>query len=381
MAAAAGGEIRAGIGPRLRVAREKKGLTILQAAEKMHVDSRILESLEAEDFAALGAPVYARGHLRHYAELVDESPAELQALYAEATKSQPAQPDLTRIARGEPQDDSRRLAAPALIGMIAVAVIGSVWWVINLSGDKVQPAPPRSTAASSSVAAPSAAGDDTNTPGQAGTEADNQNQVAQPAPADARRSAPGSKSASPRGSAAAGLASAAPGGTRPSASGSAPAARSGAPGGITPSSTTPGGPRNTSANAAVASATPANAVSSTRVAAATPVTNTPATAPNPGSRAKDGELTLRFSSDSWAEVYDASGQRLFYDVGAAASAHTVKGPAPLRVVLGNAAGVAVEYNGRPALVPASNQPDGSARFMINARGRAVATSAPASNGD
>jgi cytoskeleton protein RodZ len=378
MAAAAGGEIRAGIGPRLRVAREKKGLTILQAAEKMHVDSRILESLEAEDFAALGAPVYARGHLRHYAELVDESPAELQALYAEATKAQPAQPDLTRIARGEPQDDSRRLAGPALIGVIAVAVIGSVWWVINLSGDKVQPVPPRSTAASSSVAAPSAAGDDTNTTGQAGAEADNQKPVSQPAPADVRGHSPASRSASQRGNATAGLASAAPGGTRPGTAGSTPAARSGAPGGATPANTTPGGPRNTSANAA---ATPANSVPPTRVAAATPATNTPATAPNPTSRAKDGELTLRFSSDSWAEVYDAAGQRLFYDVGAASSAHTVKGPAPLRVVLGNAAGVAVEYNGRPALIPASNQPDGSARFMINAHGRAVPTSATASNGD
>ena len=349
MAAAAGGEIRAGIGPRLRAARDKKGLSILQAAEKMHVDSRILESLEAEDFAALGAPVYARGHLRHYAELVDESPTELQALYAEATKAQPALPDLTRIARGEPQDDSRRLVGPALMGVIAVAVLGSVWWVLNLSGDKVSPAPPRSTLASNSVAAPAAAGDDTNTTGQAGNGADNQSPVPQPAPADARGKSPVSKPASPRGNAT--------------------------------TNTTAGGPRNTSANAPAASATPANAAPPTRVAAATPATNTPATAPNPTSRAKDGELTLRFSSDSWAEVYDASGQRLFYDVGAASSAHTVKGPAPLRVVLGNAAGVAVEYNGRPALVPASNQPDGSARFMINARGRAVATSAPASDGD
>jgi cytoskeleton protein RodZ len=96
MAAEAGGDIRAGIGTRLRAAREKKSLTILQAAEKMHVDARTLESLEAEDFAALGAPVYARGHLRHYAELVGESPTELQQLYADSTKAAPAQPDLTR---------------------------------------------------------------------------------------------------------------------------------------------------------------------------------------------------------------------------------------------------------------------------------------------
>src|SRR5580698_1399548 len=118
----------------------KKSLTILQAAEKMHVDARILESLEAEDFAALGAPVYARGHLRHYAELVGESPAELQQLYADSTKATPAQPDLTRIARAEPVADSGKLVGPAVIGLVAVGIIGVVWWVFTLSvADKVQP--------------------------------------------------------------------------------------------------------------------------------------------------------------------------------------------------------------------------------------------------
>ena len=103
-----------------------------------------------------------------------------------------------------------------------------------------------------------------------------------------------------------------------------------------------------------------------------PATAAPAapTAP-PATRAKQGELTLKFSSDSWAEVYDATGQRLFYDVGAASSAHTVRGAAPLRVVLGNASGVALEFNGRPASIPSTVAPDGSVRFVINAHGRAV----------
>ena len=125
------GDTRAGIGTRLRAAREKKGFTLLQAAERLHLDSRILEWLEAENFAALGAPVYARGHLRHYAELVDESPAQLQELYAEATRSTPAQPDLTKIARAEPESDAGRFAVPAMVGLVAVAIIGTVWWFIQ----------------------------------------------------------------------------------------------------------------------------------------------------------------------------------------------------------------------------------------------------------
>src|SRR3977135_3470887 len=64
MASEVGGEQRCGRGARLRGAREKKGLTVLEAAEKLHVDARTLEALEAEDFAALGADVYVRGHRR-----------------------------------------------------------------------------------------------------------------------------------------------------------------------------------------------------------------------------------------------------------------------------------------------------------------------------
>jgi cytoskeleton protein RodZ len=106
------------------------------------------------------------------------------------------------------------------------------------------------------------------------------------------------------------------------------------------------------------------------------LSTSPAVAP-PTTRGKEGQLTLKFSSDSWAEIYDASGQRLFYDVGAASSAHTVKGLAPLRVVLGNAAGVTLEFNGRATPVPTSTSADGSVRFIINTHGRAV----PASNGE
>ena len=100
VASEAGGEQVRGIGARLRSAREKKALTVLQAAEKLHVDARLLQSLEAEEFSALGAGVYLRGHLRRYAELVGESPAQLQQLYEETTPT--AQPYLTRVPRSAP---------------------------------------------------------------------------------------------------------------------------------------------------------------------------------------------------------------------------------------------------------------------------------------
>jgi len=70
-------------------------------------------------------------------------------------------------------------------------------------------------------------------------------------------------------------------------------------------------------------------------------------------------------------VYDSTGARLFYDVGAANSTQTVVGTPPLRVVLGNASGVSVEYNGRSKPIAKLSRPDGSVQFSINRSGEVV----------
>jgi len=119
-----------GIGARLRSARERSRLTILQAAERLHVDPDVLEALETDDFAALGAPVYVKGHLRHYAELVGESADALFDLYTQGTRV--AAPDLTRVPKPV-ENDSGRLIAPAVIALIGFAVAGTVWWGLSLS--------------------------------------------------------------------------------------------------------------------------------------------------------------------------------------------------------------------------------------------------------
>jgi cytoskeleton protein RodZ len=127
----------ADIGARLRAARERKGLTVLQSAEKLHMDARLLEALESGDFASLGAAVYVRGHLRRYAELIGESGADLQALYAGATP--PSTPDLTRIPRVEHGPDSSHLLLPALVAVVALALAGVVWWLVSLPRSKAHP--------------------------------------------------------------------------------------------------------------------------------------------------------------------------------------------------------------------------------------------------
>jgi cytoskeleton protein RodZ len=141
----------ADIGARLRAARERKGLTILQSAEKLHMDARLLEALESGDFASLGAAVYVRGHLRRYAELVGESSSELQGLYAGTAPG--ATPDLTRIPRAGSSPRSSQLLLPGLIAIVMLALVGVVWWLVSLPRTKVHPL----SAATQPLTAPSLA--------------------------------------------------------------------------------------------------------------------------------------------------------------------------------------------------------------------------------
>lgn len=149
---------RESIGQQLKRLREAKGLSIAAAAAKLHCDQSILVALEADRFEELGAPVFAQGHLRRYAEFVSAPVAELLAEWSQRSARAGA-PDLTRIARApvpavDRQAWGRRLAG--LAGAIVIAV--SAWWI--LKGGSVQSAPspaPAANIASMSLPAPKAA--------------------------------------------------------------------------------------------------------------------------------------------------------------------------------------------------------------------------------
>jgi transcriptional regulator with XRE-family HTH domain len=57
-------------GKELKAAREAKGLTCSQVAEKTHLMTQVVEGLEAEDFKKIVAPIYGRGFVKLYCEAV-----------------------------------------------------------------------------------------------------------------------------------------------------------------------------------------------------------------------------------------------------------------------------------------------------------------------
>lgn len=67
-----------GAGRRLREAREAAGLSVAEVSSRLKMPLRVVQSLEAEDWSRLGAPVFVRGQLRSYARLlgIDAAPVE-----------------------------------------------------------------------------------------------------------------------------------------------------------------------------------------------------------------------------------------------------------------------------------------------------------------
>ena len=358
MSATVASEIRAGIGARLKAGRERAGMTLLQVAEKLHVDSKAIEAVEAERFGDLVAPVYVKGHIKRYSELVHENTAELLDQYAAAIK--PVMPDLTQLPKAAHHADPRKLVLPSLVVLIAFALVGSVWWVLQNVGKATfgNPAGPQAVSTDESAPSEPSVAPTTEPPAASPTET--------PAPASAattpvRRSVTGTSPPVASRDRARSAAS----GTGAKSADSAPTQ-----GAATNTARTSAGPTTSGRGSGTRAGTSAGAASSTQITKTSRVAAA-AASPSDTGRLKSIDVTLKFAADSWAEVYDADGQRLFYDIGSANSSHAVTGTPPLRVVLGNAPGVSVNINGRRAKVPPSAVQNDNAQFTINRSGRIV----------
>ena len=64
-------------GQTLRQAREAKGLSTSQVAQRTRILVQIIEEMEHEDFHRIAAPIYGRGFVRLFAECVDLDPQPL----------------------------------------------------------------------------------------------------------------------------------------------------------------------------------------------------------------------------------------------------------------------------------------------------------------
>ncbi len=117
-------------GARLRRQRELAGLALQQVAERLNLDVVAVQALETDDYAALGAPVFVRGHIRRYASLLGLPPDEILGAY-DRSRAQLAPPTLVPKSRAEMAPPRRRVVpqwvvAGALVLIVAAGVAAYV---------------------------------------------------------------------------------------------------------------------------------------------------------------------------------------------------------------------------------------------------------------
>jgi cytoskeleton protein RodZ len=142
-------------GARLAAAREHAGMTLNDVAERLRVDIATLQALEAGRFQSLGAAVFVRGHLRHYAELVGLPVEDIEAAYAASAARLAPLPDLRRTTTLPGTSASSAMAVPpwaALIGAIVLVLAAWIWWAMRVPAGQRHAA--HAPAASSSNPAP-----------------------------------------------------------------------------------------------------------------------------------------------------------------------------------------------------------------------------------
>jgi len=120
---------RAGLaspGAQLRTAREERGLSIEEIADRLRLNEALVLAMEEDRFGLLGAPVFARGHLKNYAALVGAPELEVMAGFDVGDLPEPTfLPALERAPISRP-----RLRWPWLVA-VALGVAGAVtaWWL------------------------------------------------------------------------------------------------------------------------------------------------------------------------------------------------------------------------------------------------------------
>jgi len=302
------------LGARLRAERERKGLSAQKAADDLHLDGWVIDALEGDDYARIGPSVYGKGHLKRYAQMLGLPVSDIMAAYdgrsAVPVAAAGAQASTLRMRASDSDEQELPWAliggAAALVLVVAATVF---WWKPwNARGF----APPTAAVAPTPSESADTVGSQSSAAGEPST---------------------GATADQPSADAVVGLPS----------------------------------PRD--AHAGAASRTLASTTTTTASAGST--AGVTANAAGDGDALQGlgkARLRLSFSADSWVDVHDAAGRRLYAGSGRANSVKTIAGDAPLKVYLGFASGVQVEVNSRVVAIGPQFVTGDAAHFDAGADG-------------
>ena len=303
------------LGAWLTQIRAGHGATQRDVAHHLGLNPAIIQALESDEFARLGAPVFVRGYLSRYARLLNLPEQAVMERYRQQSGPSQALPPL-QVARPL----RRQTRVRDLRGLFYLLLVAGIGWTAIQHLSDFDPG--RLTALWSD-ASQNGGQPTTSTPTTAATQTQYPFQSASGV-ASQPASAPEPPTDAPPTDAPPGLA------PTPAPVVAAPAAP--AP------NTTPPAPEPT----------PAPSLPGVQTATAAPTPSSPAEENGDNSTADAGaKLLLEFSSDCWVEVKDATGKVLISSLMRANSSESVSGPGPLAITLGNAPAARLTLDGQP----------------------------------
>ncbi|ROH85439.1 helix-turn-helix domain-containing protein [Pseudomethylobacillus aquaticus] len=271
------------LGETLIAAREAMQLKVEDVSARLRLSVQQVRALESEEFSALPDPMITRGFIRNYARLLQIDAEPLIEIHRQLAPAATLRP-LTLLSENIPMQSPRRRSWLVYAVVIVVLLaIAGVWHSLN-----------RPLAVDLTPEAPAP------------------ESVPLP-PAPASELPPGGELSA----------------VVPEVTNAAPAAE--------PSSVEAAPATEPST---VTEATPAEPAVVTPAPATTTSTSTTAT----GATAR---VEFSFSENSWVGVRDADGKEIFNKSKAAGKTDFVEGKPPFSIVIGNASGTSLTFNGKP----------------------------------
>ena len=290
-------------GERLAEARREQQIGIFEIAKELHLDEHKVRALERNEFEVLGAPVFAKGYLRKYAQLVNVDGDDVLADYYRMNRTVEAPP----VVSSRPKLRQELSPGPwiAVIVVIILAVTAYLWFTrpdapaLALPGFSAESGAEVSEPVADDGAEPSGIDEAQVEPEPVNVQANEQTigQTAEPSTEAVPEAEP------------------------------------------------------------VFEPEPQAAQSS----AVPPIEETSSPAIAEG----QVRMLLTYSGDCWTEVTDATGRRLFFALGRDGRSVELSGAEPLSVLFGSPGNVEVVVNGDDYSLPETAQPDRPLRLTIS----------------
>jgi len=342
---------KVGVGPgeRLQAARIKKGLSLEDVANRMHLSASILSAIEENNFDEITAPIFVKGYLRAYARIVSLSEDEMIEQYVDFYSEEDPPINSTSNMVPELSVADARIKWTTYLVVLVLAVLLAAWWWNKQQNEDA----PISLDAQTSSVEDSASNEppvvDSNI--QAGSEtsiASVATSETQPEPEEPPVEAPAEVVTESQPVPAA----------EPVETDVEPVVEPAdeAPVAAQPDEIVVETETEMDTQGDVVASEPDEVAEETSVG----------TIEQPDRIAPTGsdKLQIVVHADTWADVKDASGYQLVYDLLRADSSIELSGEAPFAVFLGNGHGVEIEFNGDELGFSSKIRDDNTARLKI-----------------